>query len=290
MNPKENIPEEDLKFLTDIEGRLFSSLKLGFDLRRLNILDDVNVSRSKIEELGSEIAAYHPEISTTILRIAHSIYFSRDIKAQAADFFDAVIHMGADRVKITIFALTLFSLERSRQSRIRAAKSAGIAMIGKAIAEQMNMKEEYVGKVEAGGLFCQLGKNIFLKMRELGLRISEDFIRKYETYMSLAVINKLQLAPFLKKVVDMSSLEFDEDSLSIVGIIKLAEAVTEDSFIRHGKLVLRSPLPDEDGIVTTTPAVGIRKIFEVLGVEDFLQIIETPTQRQIEGRGRRRKD
>jgi hypothetical protein len=69
--------------------------------------------------------------------------------------------------------------------------------------------------------------------------------------------------------------------------MKLAEVMVEDSFRRYGKMVLRSPLPDGDGIVFKTPGDDIRKLFMILGVEEFLEVQEVPTQRQQEASRKR---
>jgi hypothetical protein len=136
--------------------------------------------------------------------------------------------------------------------------------------------------VETGGLLSQLGKNVLSKARELGADLSDEFINKYEVYLATRLIERLQLDPFLKEAVDMSVVEFEEESFSLAGIIKLAEALTEESFKKWGKLVLRSPLPDKNNILTRTPGEDVRRLFAVLGVEEFIEIHEVPTQRQEE--------
>jgi hypothetical protein len=234
------IPEEDEKIIQAIEDNILSGMKLGFDMSELNILDDVNASQRKIQELGVKIAVDNPELAASIMGVAHSIYFDRSPHGGVPDFFDAVMRMGADRVKVLIFSLALFSLGKGPDARLRAAKSASIGILGRIIAAQMNLNDECVRRVETGGLLSQLGKNVLSKARELGADISDEFIQKYEAYLAGRLIDRLKLDPFLKKAVDMSIVEFDEDSFSLAGVIKLAEALTEDSFKKHGKLVLRS--------------------------------------------------
>jgi hypothetical protein len=65
-----------------------------------------------------------------------------------------------------------------------------------------------------------------------------------------------------------------------VGIIKLAEALVEDSFKKYGKLVLRSPMPDTYEVLSRTPASDIKTLFAILDIEDFLEIREVLTERQ----------
>jgi hypothetical protein len=283
------ISEDDAKVIRAIEDRVFSGIKLGIDLSELNVLDDVNASKRTIQELGTRIAVNNTELAATILEIAHSIYFDRSPHGDVPDFFDAVMRMGADRVKVLIFSLTLFSLGKGPEARMRAAKSASIGVLGRIIAEQMNLKDECVRRVETGGLLSQLGKNVFMKTRELGADISDEFIQKYEVYLAGTLIDRLKLDPFLKKAVDMSVVEFDEDSFSLAGVIKLAEALTEDSFRRYGKLVLRSPLPDKNNILTRTSGDDVIKLFTALGVEEFIEVREVPTQRQEEAAAKREK-
>ncbi len=276
------IPEEDAKVIHAIEDRIFSSMRLGFDLSELDILDDVNASKRKIEELGEKIAVSNAELAATIQEIAHSIYFDYSSHGDVPDFFDAVMRLGADRVRALVFSLSLFSLGKGPEARLRAAKSASIGILGRIIAKQMNLDDECVRRVETGGLLSQLGKNVLMKARELGADLSDEFIKKYEVYLATLLIERLKLDPFLKEAVDMSVVEFEEDSFSLAGIIKLAEALTEESFRKQGKLVLRSPLPDKNNILTRTPGDDVRTLFAVLGVEEFIEIQEVPTQRQEE--------
>jgi len=257
-------------------------LNMGVEFAELDVLDDVNASKRKLQELGTKLAVNNTELSVTILEIARSIYFGHSVQGYVPDFYDAVIRMGADRVKLLIFSLSLFALGKSPAAKQRAAKSASIGVVGKIIAEGMNLSDQMVRKVETGGLLSQLGKNMFMKAREVGMQISDALIENYDTYLASKIIDQMHLDPFLKKAVDMSTLEFDEDALSLGGIIKLAEALTEDSFRRYGKLVLKSAMPDKLDIVTKTPGNDIKKLFIALGVEEYLEIREIPTERQIE--------
>jgi len=286
---EQKIPDNELKVLEEIEDAIFKRMRPGVDWSELWLLDNVNTQREAIEKLGARISTGAPELLATILRISHAIYFSFDDKSAAPDFFDAVIRLGGDRVKMLLFAVNLFSLGKGRDARTRAAKSASIGILGKVIAEEMNLNDDLVRKVETGGLLSQLGRSLLMKARELGMDVSDKFIDRYERSLAIRLIDRLQLDPFLKHVIELSSLEFDEESLTLAGIIKLAESITEDSFRKYGKLVVRSPMPDEKGIVSRTPGETIRQLFSVLGVEEFLEIQEVPTRRQLELREKRKR-
>ncbi len=281
------IPDEDAKALLAIEEMILSSMKLGFDLSELDILDDVNASQRKLQELGEKIAVTNPELAATILHIAHSNYFDHSAHGDVPSFFDAVLRIGADRVKALIVSLSLFVLGKGPEVRRRAAKSASIGILARTIAEQMNLKDEFVRQVETGGLLAQLGMNVFIKARNRGVELTDEFIEKYKVHMATTLAERLKMDPFIKKAVDMSVLEFDEDSLALVGIIKLAEAVTEDSFKKYGKLVLNSPLPDKKEILVRTVGDDVRKFFSVLGLEEFIEIREVPTERQKDAAGKK---
>jgi hypothetical protein len=205
-------------------------------------------------------------------------------------FFDAVIRLGADRVKMLVFSLSLLALDKGGDARIRAAKSASISVIGKIIAEQMNLREDLVVQIEAGGLISQLGRGMLMKARDLGMEVSDEFVDKYENHMAARIIEWLDLDPFLKNTLDLSTVEFDEDSFSPGGIIELAKSVTESSFNKYGKLIVQSPMPDKEGIVARTPGDDIKTLFTILGVEEFLEIREVPTQRQKEALTKRQKN
>jgi hypothetical protein len=283
----ELIPDDDLKIINKVQDKVFSSIKPGIAWSDLNILDDVNASKGEIQELGEKIAVNNPELSATILEIAGSVYFGHSLQGGIPDFFEAVMHMGADRIKVLLFSLSLFALDKGPEAKLRAAKSASIGILGRMIAQGMNFKDELVRKIETGGLLSRLGKDIFMKARAEGLDISDELIEKYAATLTSRIVDKLGLDPFIKQAADMSAAEFDEDSLSPAGVIKLAETVTEDSFGKYGKLVLRSPLPDKDNILARTPGDDIRKVFSALGVDEYLEVWEVPTLRQKEAAEKR---
>lgn len=278
--------DKELKVLQEIEENISSRIRPGVAWAELKVLDDVNASRRSIQELGAKIAANNPELSAAILEISYAIYFGYTGQGRPPDFFDAVLRLGSDRMKTLLFALNLFALDKGREARKRAARSASISVLGKLIAEEMHLKDDLVRRVETGGLLSQLGRSLLMKARELGMDLSDEFIDRNERLLATRLVDRLQLDPFLKHVMELSCLEFDEKSLSLAGIIRLAESIADDSFRQHGKLVVRSPLPDEDGILSWTPAAAILRLFSVLGIEEFLEIQETPTQRQLDAKNK----
>ncbi|MBI5575589.1 MAG: LLM class flavin-dependent oxidoreductase [Deltaproteobacteria bacterium] len=275
-------PEESSRIVEEVVEKVLSGIKLGVNWSELKILEDENSSKAKIQELGAKIATKNPETSATILAIAHSIYFDHSRGGSAPDFFDAYLRLGAERIKILFFFLALSSLGKGPDGRRRAAKSAGISILGRIIAQQMGLKDELVRKVEAGGLLCQIGRNVFMKARELGMEIDDEFIDAHEVDLATRVVKKLGLDSFLLKAVDMSYVDFDEDSFSLGGIVKLAESLTENSFDRYGKLVLQSPMPDRYDVVTKSPGDVVQRHFSILGVGEYLEVREVPTPRQLE--------
>lgn len=264
--------QEELKTVRVIERFIFSKVNFGIDWTELDCLADANICKEKIDAIGTEIARQNPEVFAKLLNIADTLYCRSHPAGTAPDFFTAVNRMGTDRVKTFIFALTLFSLAKGPEARMRAAKSASISALGKMIAEAMNLRDELVRKVETGGLLSQLGKSVFLKTRKLGMNVSDYIVQKYESHLAVSIIEHLNLDSSLKKTVDLSIIEFDEKGFSPVGIIKMAEALTEDSFRRYGKLVLRSPMSDVHDASTTAPGDAIAKLFAALGVSEYLEI------------------
>jgi hypothetical protein len=197
---KHPIPEEDMKIIREIENHLFSMMDPGVEWSELHILDDPDAGKKNIQELGEKIAVQNPELAATILKLAQTLYFGYSARGDVTDYFDTVLRIGGDRVKILLFALNLFSRGKGRDARIRAAKSAGISVLGRMIAEQMNLKDDLVRKVETGGLLSQLGRSLFLKARELGMDISDEFVEKYQAHVAGRLIDWLKLDPFLKEL------------------------------------------------------------------------------------------
>ena len=112
--------------------------------------------------------------------------------------------------------------------------------------------------------------------------ISDDFIEQYKPELSTIFVDRFELDPFYKKFADLSIMEFDEDSLAMTGIIKLADLLTEDSFRKEGKLVVRSPMPDTYNVVSKTIGADINDLFTVIGLGEYLEVREMLTQRQQE--------
>jgi hypothetical protein len=271
---KESLAKPDLQIINEVMKKVFANVHVGIDLSELNLLDDINASKTRILELGMKIAAGNPEIMVAILGIARSVHTGYVRRDEVIDFYDAVMRLGADRTKLFILSLSMFSSGKGPEARQRAAKSASIAILGRLIAGQMRLGDDLVRKVESGGLLCQLGENVFLKARNIGMDISDEFIQRHRTHLAILLAEKLNLDPFLRKAVDMAAIEVDTQALTLVGIIKLAEALTEDSFSRCGKLIVRFSGTAGSDTGPATPVGFIKKLFVLLGVEVFLEVRE----------------
>jgi hypothetical protein len=286
--------EDDLKIVREVGEKVFTSIHLGVDFSQLSVLDDVNASRRAIQRIGEDIGAKNPEVIGRILGVADSAYFGHYRLRDEEDFFEAVMRLGADRVKVLLLCFILFSLGGSKADRMRAAKTYSVSILARILAHDMSLAEEVVRKIETGALISQLGPSLFYKARELGMEISDDFIDRYKTELSTIFVDRFELDPFYKRFTDLSIVEFDEDSLAMVGIIKLAELLIEDSFRKYGKLVVRSPMPDDQQVLSKTIGADIQNLFGVIGVEEYLEVREKMTQRQKDAlqkkRGLHRRD
>ena len=270
--------EEDLRILTEIEEKVMNHINLGFDSQVLETLDREDVTRKEIEALQGRISK---EVVTRLFSLGNSIYYGRLRAGKFSDFSEIILRLGTEPAKIYILSLSAFFVKGDEEFRSLAARAFMISMLGKMLAKQMGMKEEDTKKVELGGLFLKVGK-VYMRLyeRERGEPLERTFVTKYYRYLGSKMVERFKLPDFLLEVLSSPVCSFTESSFNIRGVVQLAHAIVDKNFANYGKFIIQSPMPDKEGLVTSTLGAIMESQLDAVGLGFFLEIIPSLSLRQ----------
>ena len=270
--------EEDLQILTEIEEKVMNHINLGFDSQVLETLDREDVTRKEIEALQEVISK---DIVIRLFSVGNSIYYGRLRAGKFSDFSEIILRLGMEPAKVYILSLSLFFMKHDEEFTSLGARSFIISMLGKMLAKQMGMKEEDVKRVELGGLFLKVGK-VFMLLYERQIReaLQREFVSKYYRYLGSRMVERFKLPDFLREVLSVPICSFTENSFSVRGVIQLAHAIVDKSFSKYGKFVMQSPMPDPEGLVTSTLGSIMAAQLDAVGLGSYLEIIPSLSRRQ----------
>ena len=270
--------EEDLQVLTDIEEKVMNNINLGFDIQVLETLDRDDVSKKEIESLKEVISK---EIVIRLFSVGNSIYYGRLRAGKFSNFSEIILRLGMDPAKVYILSLSLFFMKHDEQFTSLAARSFIISMLGKIMAKQMGMKEEEVKRVELGGLFLKVGKVFMLLYeRQIGEALQREFVSKYYRYLGSKMVERFKLPDFLREVLSSPVCSLSENSFNVRAVVQMAHAIVDKNFRNYGKFVIQSPLPDKEGLVTSTLGSIMADQLDAIGLGSFLEIIPSLSLRQ----------
>ena len=264
---KWDVPESDLARLKDIYEKIIESLSLGFDPTVLIVLDNEDAHQSDIEQIKFRIKE---NIVARLMARANSVVMFGKIKSgDASSFSKVVLRMGMKTAKIYILALALFLLDPALEPL--AAKSFSRAILGRILAEELGFKSSAVERVEIGALLQEIGRipAILYEIRE-STSLGEDFVSKWHPLLGLALLRKYELPDYLEETLLHKHFTFLHRSLSPLAVIDLADLVVRQSFAKHGKLVVESPLPD--ATIDSTLGSNILDQFSSIGYRKYVEV------------------
>ena len=273
---KEN--EKDLLILTEIEEKVMKNINLGFDVQVLETLEREDVTRKDIEALKEVISK---DIVVRLFGVGNSIYYGRLRAGKFSNFSEIILRLGTEPAKVYILSLSLFFMKHDEAFLSLAARSFIISLLGKMLAKQMGMKEEDVKKVELGGLFLKVGK-VFMLLYEQqrGEPLEREFVSKYYRYLGSKMVERFKLPEFLLEVLSSPVCNFTENSFDIRGVVQLAHSIVDKNFKNFGKFVIQSPMPDKEGLVTSSLGSIIENQLDAIGLGAYLEIIPSLSLQQ----------
>jgi HD-like signal output (HDOD) protein len=272
--------ETDRELLRDIQDYGLKEIRVGFSSDILAILDDAEAKSSKIETLKDKL---DKEIVLRLFAIGNSVRYGKLSAGSVHTFFDVVMRLGMTYTKVLIAALSIATLSHDPAYEAASARSFATSLMGRLLAQKMRLPEDDVRKVELGALFLEVGKLVIRLYHAAhpGIRAPSEFINRYHPYIGIALVEHMELLPeFLVEIISPHTFTFEEDAFSVAAVVDLAHSIVYESFKRHGKLVIASPLPDTDGYVTNTIGSLLEDQFTALGLGQYIEVIPLPSRRE----------
>ncbi len=261
-----------------IEEKMINKETLGFSPEALWVLDNVEASNQEIEMLKAKISN---EITMRIFNIANSAYYGSLRKGSIHTFYEVVTRLGMNHTKALIIILALQILARGDEEiETIFARSFASSVLGKILAQQFGMREDNAKKIELGGLFSEIGKMIILLYKKFHAledeRIDEDFINKYQIYLTERIVERFALPDYLMQMLFPESIVVEENYITISGMTQIAINLVAASFHKfHNHLVIEAITPATWGRDET---ITLQSIFEnqfnAVGLGKYLRIIK----------------
>jgi hypothetical protein len=94
------------------------------------------------------------------------------------------------------------------------------------------------------------------------------------------MVERFKLPDFLLEVLSSPVCTFTENSFNVRGVVQLAHAIVDKNFKNYGKFIIQSPMPDKEGLVTSTLGAIMESQLDAIGLGSFLEIIPSLSLRQ----------
>lgn|GEM_PF-834064 len=268
---------DDLAALSRIEDLVLKNLQIGFDPKALEILDDENASAQKINEIKHLISK---DIVAALFQIGSSFHYRKLNVGSAPDFYELIMRLGTAYSKILILVLALFSIKSDEEMKELSARCFAASILSGLFAQERKWKEKLIREAELMGLFIEIGKVIMLlyrhKMAEMcPAEESFDalFFDKYHSYFGGKIVEKFKLPEFLYDILAHPDyLSFDDESVTVPGLVFSVYCHIERSFARHKKLIIQSIMPNQDGNPPNTIGTIMQERFNAVGLGKYLEV------------------
>jgi hypothetical protein len=272
-----SITEEDREILVDIEDKILSTLRFGFNPEVLEILDDAEARPGEIESIKNKL---QQNIVLRLYGIGNSAYFSKLRRGNVSSFLEVVMRLGVDQTKTYIIMFAMLELAKSVHGKKLLAKSIATSVMANILADRFNFLDDSIHKAELAGLIREIGRLIVLiyQEQEEENRLKDDFSDRFNTYLSLKVIRHFNLPDYLNSILLDDTISFDEESFSVSAVVNMAHLLVSHSFNIKGKLLLKIPPPDRDGVYVNHYGEMIKERFGAIGLGEYVEIIEAFTE------------
>jgi len=258
-----------------IEGILqcLEEINLGFDFTVLDVLDNENAMPAQIEALKDQLGTV---VSTRLYIIANSVHYGKVRSGNITKFIDVVKHLGSETTKSTAIFIALRSLAKTEELKIIFARNFATSKLSDIIARFFGLKGHIRSTVALGGLFIEMGKVLMLLYAEKeGIDLDENFIEEHYPRVGAKVIERFRLPYSLISIVDHKNFTFEKkDSLALSAVVHMAHAVVDQSFRKHGRLVVESMMPDPEGIIyANTIGANLAGQFQTMDLGQYIKVI-----------------
>jgi hypothetical protein len=263
--------KDEKKLLSEIEQSILCNLDPMFDPKIFSILEDEKADDKKF-------------------RLAQGyLSYARSASGRLYSFPDVITRLGVQLTKVLIASVARSSLMKGEKGKELFARSLSISVISKILAQEQGFAKKEINKAELAGLFFEIGKLPLQIYEKTAGDLEENYFNTYWPTLSLMFVKRFNLPAFIGETIENFSLIFDEREFHLSGIVFMAWCTVEKIFLRHRKLYLKSPLPDEKEIVTYTYGSEIEGLFQVFGISRYLEIERVLTERQESFLGKKRE-
>ncbi len=271
--------EEDPELLRQIGEYGLKKVHVGFNSNVLTVLDDADATSSEIESLKDKL---YQQVVLRLFAVANSVRYGKLHAGTVHTFFDVVMRLGMTYTKVLLAALSIYTLSHDKGYEAASARSFATSLLARLLAQKTGASEDDVHKAELGGLFLEVGKFVIrlYRIANPNVRVTEQFISRYHPYLGIALIEQFQLPGFLTQIVSAHPLTVEEDSFSVSALVDLSHTAVYESFKKHGKLVVASPMPDPEGSLAPTIGSVLEEQFAALGLEAYMEIVPLPSRRE----------
>lgn len=264
--------------VSDITEKIFDEVNLGFDPEVLDVLSNLDSSEQQIELLKAKIGE---DILARLFGIANSVYFGQLKRGRVDAFYEVVTRLGMDFTKLIILFMSMTALSKDEEVNVIFARSFATSILAsKLFANECGLTYEDTKIVEMGGLLLEIGKIVIAVYRSLyhedyeQAGIDDGFIRAYHSMLGIKFIERYNFSEKLKDIISAKCLTLGQKLMTLSGIVTTAYAVVDYSFrTNHNKLVIASPLPDQEGNVAYTTGWAIEGMFKAVGLSKHIELI-----------------
>ncbi len=273
--------------LQDITDKLFCHLHGVIDTEVLDLLDNPDVDQQKIEGLKTKIS---PEITGRLFSMANAAYSGKLRSGAIRNFYDVVLRLGFDHVKLFIIFHSLPHISHNREGNLLFAKSYFRYIIAKIVfAKEFNLKPQEKKELELGALFYEIGKLLFCSYRQsfphlyMDNGIDDNFIERHHRWLGTKFCDNFHLPGYVKKIIASEYFTMEAELISVSGMVMMAHFLVESIFSAFGdRFVIRSPMPDDQGVLTHSTGLVIKELVDSVGLSNYLTIETVLTAAQSE--------
>lgn len=258
--------------LAAIEESL-DTLNLSFNLEVLDVLENDRATPADIEALKENLG---PTVPARLYGLANSAHYGRASSGRITKFTDVISRLGTDLSRSTAIFIAFLELCNGEDMKLVMAQNFATSKIAEAIALHLDVPIPKRNLAMLGGLFMEIGRIIILLYAyKEGIKFKEKFLLKFQAKIGALVIDKFGLPPELSVIIQHPYFTFEEkDSFATSAISDMAYRIVKDSFLKHGKLIVQSAMPDPEGILyQTTVGSEILTQFRTMGLGEYIKVI-----------------
>lgn len=250
-----------------------------FDPEIFSVLDDVNIGRRELNQVQKKI---NEIIWLRLQSIASAVYSGNLRQGEVSSFYDVVSRLGTQKTKVLIMMIGMQqSSPADRDVENVFARNFSTSVMANILAQQCGFRDRSVQRAELGGLFLGIGRLVMTLYRKSMVRgakeIDDIFIDTYHRFLAVKIIKRFALPDFLAPIILTKTVLFEENVISLPGVVYLARDMVRSSFQKYGnRLIIRCTIPRPETDVSRTIEAIIRDKFRTAGLEKYLVILRVP--------------